>query len=504
MRLNIRKNSHSLTITRRTPTRLIPNDVNFITWSEYHNGFQRLRRQYRRKVPIEIKEIGRSDEGNPILHISIGSGRNHHLRVDAVHSNEAVCLLSSLYEARYYCRNPKLLKANDMTIDFVCADPDGLIANETWIGAENLDMLTYALGYFRFQAPHHQVEWSCPIEFDGHSWSTPAVGTKAILDLEAGIRSRPGHRIRTMRSGHNEHLLNGVYFMASGTQAKALKPQFFRAAERNGIPLESAPADEVHSLEEWTAFCAYPTLKNRWAWFRGRGVDGGASLYEYLSKKHPGLLGVMAEIPIFVPTKIDGSLHHLSMGEANQKRNDILSNLPNLIEQAVGIVANLPATDPLVVAVKETVGEEKANWWGDRDEDLSRLLSPEEAFETVGRGLFFLARVAGLLIRVLKKYEQSQELRDQMTEEVRRIIETIEQVGAVKAVSPADAARLQLDIAAIATKQTYRKQVSLSRIRRTVFGRNNSESLKEIGERHSEKAPGRLQRVVDRAPGIRR
>jgi ribosomal protein S15P/S13E len=66
--------------------------------------------------------------------------------------------------------------------------------------------------------------------------------------------------------------------------------------------------------------------------------------------------------------------------------------------------------------------------------------------------------VVGLLMPLLKKYEQSQKLRDQMTEDVRRIIETIQQLGAVKAVSPADAARLQFDIAAIAMKHTYRMQ----------------------------------------------
>jgi hypothetical protein len=457
MRLNIRENSRTLTITRRNPARLIPTDVNFITWSEYHYRFQRLRRRYRRKVPIEIKEIGKSEERNPILHIRIGSGRNHHLRVDGVHSNEALCLLSSLYEAEYYCRNPKLLKANDLTIDIVCADPDGLIANETWIKARRPDLLTYALGYSRSRAPHHLVEWSCPIKFDGHSWDTPATGTKTVLDVDAAIRSRPGHRIRTLRSGHNEHLLNGVYFMASGPQTKALKPLFFRAAKQNGIPVKSPPAED-RSTEEWTAFCEYPTLKNRWAWFGGRGVDGGASLYEYLSTEHPDLVGVIAEIPLFIATKVDDSLHHLSMGAAQQKAADILGNLPNMIDRAAQIAANLPANDPLVVAIKEAMGEDG---WGDPlPADVSRLLSPEEAFATVGRGAFFPACQSGQLIRALEKYEQNEPLRKQMTEEVRRIIATVEQLGAVKAVSPADAARLQLAVAAIATKHTYRMRQS--------------------------------------------
>jgi hypothetical protein len=46
--------------------------------------------------------------------------------------------------------------------------------------------------------------------------------------------------------------------------------------------------------------------------------------------------------------------------------------------------------------------------------------------------------------------------------------------------------------------------VSLSRIRHAVFGRNNSGSLKEIAERHNKKAPGRLQQVVDQVRGIKR
>jgi hypothetical protein len=439
---------------KKDAARYVPNDVGFITWAEYDARLERLRSRYGRQVPIKIdKTLAISEEGRPIVHIAIGEGQNHHLRIDGVHPNEPLCLLSSVYEAEYYCHNPKLLRDQQLTIDIVCADPDGLVANERWITERRPDLLAYTLGYFRIQDPRHQVEWSFPIEFDGHSWNEPSIGTKVVLALEAKIRACPGHQIRSLRSGHNIHLGNGVYFKAAGPKIESLESLLKASANRNHIPLEYGPVEAVYGSQEWTGFYEYATLKSRWDWFGGRGVNSGASAYEYLSTKHPNLVGIYAEIPMFIATRIDSSLHNLSARETQLKKEAVLGDLPRMIGQAGEIATRLPPSDPLVVAAMGAAGKVglgSASSGETLTEDPSRSLLPDEAFISVGTGTFYQACRAGLLIRMLQAYGQDEQLQTQMGNEVHRIVRIVEQLGAVQRISLAAATRLQIATAMLA------------------------------------------------------
>jgi hypothetical protein len=435
-----------------SPTR----NIGFITWAEYCGHFERLQSSYDRKVPVKIEPRGTSKEGRPILHIAIGEGQNHHLRIDGVHPNEPLCLLSSVWEAEYHCRNPRSLKDQQLTIDFVCADPDGLVANERWIKKRRLDLLTYTLESFRMQDRLYEVEWSFPVrldEYGGYEWSQPAVGTKVVMDLDAEIRAR-GHFIRSLRSGHNSHLRNGVYFMVSGPESEALETRLKTAAKRNGVPVEYGPVEGVFgSQKQWTGVYEYPTFRDLWNFFEGEVPYAlGASAYEYLSMTNPGLVGIFAEIPMFVAKKIDRSLKNLSMAEALMRKRALLGDLPRLIERTGEIATALPADDPLVITAlwEADIGSSIGGGTSVPQEESARSLTTQEVFVTVGCGAYGAALRTVPLIRMLQTYGLDPELQSEMTEQVRRTVKGVERLGVVKAIAPANAAGLQIDTAMFA------------------------------------------------------
>jgi hypothetical protein len=442
---------------KKDAARHVPKSIGFITWAEYCAHFERLQSNYGRKVPIRTTTRETSKEGRPILHIAIGEGQNHHLRIDGVHPNEPLCLLSSVYEAEYHCVNAKLLNDQQLAIDIVCADPDGLVANERWIKRRRPDLSTYTLESLRLQDPRYQVEWSFPIrldEYGGYEWSQPAVGTKVVMDLDAEIRAQ-GHFIRSLRSGHNSHFRNGVYFMVSGPESEALETPLKAAAKRNGVPMEYGPVEGVFgSQQQWTGVYEYPTFRDIWNFFKGEvPFAWGASAYEYLSPTNPGLVGIFAEIPMFAAKKIDGSLKNLSMGEALTRKQGLLGDLPRLIKQTGEIATSLPADDPLVITALWEAGALGSSIGGGTSlpqEESARCLTAPEAFVTVASGAYYAAYRTVPLIQMLQTYGLGPELQSRMTEQVRSTVKAVERLGNVKAIAPANAARLQIDSAMFA------------------------------------------------------
>jgi predicted pyridoxine 5'-phosphate oxidase superfamily flavin-nucleotide-binding protein len=243
-------------------------------------------------------------------------------------------------------------------------------------------------------------------------------------------------------------LQNGVYFKASGPQTKSLANALLTSAKRNRIPLERALEEEVPQRSP--AFFEYDTLRELRTRFAG--IESGASAYEYLSTEHRNLIGIIAEIPVFTATEIDDSLHNLSKAEAQHKEETLLGNLPRLIKRAGEIASRLPSTDPLVIAGMAVTGKLGSVWVEPPKDpsELQRSLTPDDAFILVVRSAFFQACKAGMVIRMLKKYDQGNDLQERMTREVRRIVQTVEQLGVVKAIPVADAVRLQIDAATIA------------------------------------------------------
>jgi hypothetical protein len=409
--------------------------------------FRDLKDRYGRKVPIKIEERARSEEGRPIIRVAVGDGPNNHLCINEVDRNEVLCLVSAKADGERYCRDPALLK--DRTVNFVFADPDGANANEGWIKRRRPDLVTFTLNTSRWLDPRYLIEWSFPIELGSHGGyqrNQPAVGTQVVMDLDAEIRAE-GHYIRSVWSGQNAQFRNGVAFYASGPGREALETPLKAAANRNGIPVEYGPVEGVFdSQPRWTGFYEYPTFSALWDFCKGKvPFRLGASAYEYLSKKNPGLVGMFSEIPVFAPTRIDNSLRNLPMGEALNMKRMLIGDLPELIARTGEIAENLPADDPLVVTAQWEAGPGSSIGGGTSvpQEEGPRLLTPQEAFITVGSGAYYAAYRTMPLIRMLEAYGLVPGLRSEMSEQVYRIVRAAERLGAVKLVSITNAARLQ-------------------------------------------------------------
>jgi hypothetical protein len=173
----------------------------------------------------------------------------------------------------------------------------------------------------------------------------------------------------------------------------------------------------------------------------------------------------MVEVPVFVATKIDHSLHNLSAGDAEQKKRTVLGNLPRLVAQAGPLTASLPADDPLVIAGKAVTDVSAAAWVKGVDKNASDVLQADAAFIEICQNVYNRAREASMIVRMFETHQkkltpekrtEANYIMQEMRTEIRRVIETVEQLGTVKAVPVGDAARLQIEAAILALEHSIR------------------------------------------------
>ena len=80
---------------------------------------------------VKVEEAGRSREGRPILHITIGQGKKNALMFGCPHPNEPIGAMTLDFLSRELCENTALREELDYTFHLIkCVDPDGLTLNQ--------------------------------------------------------------------------------------------------------------------------------------------------------------------------------------------------------------------------------------------------------------------------------------------------------------------------------------------------------------------------------------
>lgn len=402
--------------------------MRLVGWGAYRAALERLRDRHPGQVVL--RTLARSAEGRPLTLLSVGSGRNHVLLLDVVHPNEPVSLLTSLAEVGRAARRPDLLARRDLTLDVLCADPDGLVANDGWIRRGRPDPVDCALHHVRDDDPGEQVEWSFPAALTG--WDRPTPGTRVVLDHAESLPV--GHRLLALRSGHNISLWTGVYFWLSGPGTEAAVGRLPAAARRCGIPLETGPPESSSCRRRGPGVYEYWTLRDKWDRYGGRGVAGGASAYEHLSGRWPNLVAVNCDVPLFVPTRtaaVDSAV--------------VLGRLAGLLAEAGAVVRDLPRDDPLVRAAQNAT-DGTVRWGAD----------PEPGDPVVTA--YHRAQRAGLVRAAFVRHATDRDLSGRLESEVRRVVEAAVRLGGIRSVSPSRAAALQ----ALATRLAIRSALAAS------------------------------------------
>src|SRR3954454_23310645 len=113
---------------------------------------------------VNVRRVGGSTLGHPILGATIGEGPRHALVFGFPHPNEPVGGLAAIQLVDLLCEDAELRGELDLTWHVVpCADPDGARLNEGWF-AGPLQRSHYARHFYR-PAPCEQVDWTFPFSY---------------------------------------------------------------------------------------------------------------------------------------------------------------------------------------------------------------------------------------------------------------------------------------------------------------------------------------------------
>ncbi len=149
------------------------------------NGLQERAKllQQRHDADIELKSLGSSREGRPILSLILGEGEKTALWYGFPHANEPFGGTTVLTLVRFLLEHPLGKKLLDewRWILIPCIDPDGALLNEPWIAAYP-DLLSYMKSAHRGM-PMDQVEWTFPIDHPLKQFNKSLPETKILMDL---------------------------------------------------------------------------------------------------------------------------------------------------------------------------------------------------------------------------------------------------------------------------------------------------------------------------------
>lgn len=363
---------------------------------------------------VELDEIGRSRQGEPLHLLSITSGgaNGEVLVIAQPHPNEPIGMLTTMRLCELLLADEARLQAAGVNWHFVpCADPDGTRLNEGWFKGP-FTREHYARHFFR-PGSEAQVEWTFPLKLEGFEIDRPLPETEALM--VAIDRSRP----TVVSSLHNSEL-GGAYFYAT-PGADRLYPQLTGLCEQEGIPLHMGepefPLSEVLS----PAVYGVPTGAELYRLAASAGIDpaalvtGGNSL-DYARTQGFDPVAVVMELPYWRDRQASDTTTHpsrISRREAVLRELDAEHQSIQAIRRLYDRAAPLPAS-PLSAAVESFLNLQASGYGEERrleaeqSPDFARIATVAEMFSTRDQHFSFRLRLLGMLLRALPDHSAVQ------------------------------------------------------------------------------------------------
>ncbi|MFX0007256.1 MAG: M14 family zinc carboxypeptidase [Candidatus Hermodarchaeota archaeon] len=203
----------------------IPHYKDFMTVAELDNSSKKLANLYGNVV---LSEIGKSNDGRPILCLQIGDGVKNALLYAFPHPNEPIGSMSLEFLSWFLAKNPEFTRQLGYTWYIIKAiDIDGAILNEGWFKGE-FNLLKYAKNFYR-PAAFEQVDWAFPVKYKKLNFNSPLPETRALIELINDIKPK------FMYSFHNSSF-GGVYFYVS-YEIGNLYSDLVNFVDRENLPL---------------------------------------------------------------------------------------------------------------------------------------------------------------------------------------------------------------------------------------------------------------------------
>lgn len=242
--------------------RKVPAYDSFLTVDEMDQSTLALAREY--PDVVQVREVGKSRWGRPILCLIIGSGSQNALMYGTPHPNEPIGAMMLEFFSRELAENEQLRRKLDYTFYIIkSSDPDGTSLNEGWFKGP-FTISHYQRNFFR-PSFAQQVEWSFPIDYKTLHFHDPIPETRVLMNLIDTTKPT------FIYSLHNAGFGGCYWYLTQGDEA--LYRQLYAQPAREKIPL-SLGEPEAPYCEEF-----YPGV------YRMLGVKAH---YDYLEKFAPG------------------------------------------------------------------------------------------------------------------------------------------------------------------------------------------------------------------------
>ncbi len=247
---------------------------------------------------VSRDEVGRSEEGRPIVSLSIGQGTKTALLVGFPHPDEPIGGLAADYLAERLALDADLRAGLDITWHILtCADPDGATLNEGWFRGP-WNPLGVALGHYR-PAGDRQIERTFPIHYKTLNLETPLAETRALMTLID--QAKPDF----VCSFHNSPF-GGVAFYVSDDQP-GLYPELWGLARSLDLPLAPGEPGLPYAPRLAEAVYRLPGARETYDYFArfarrdpAEAMGSAASGQDYAKATNPGVFTMVADVPLFL------------------------------------------------------------------------------------------------------------------------------------------------------------------------------------------------------------
>jgi len=382
----------------------IPDYKAFLTVDELDESS----RQLAEKHPglVQLKEIGRSRAGKPILMLRIGRGSKKALLFGCPHPNEPIGAMMLEYFAGRLAEDDELREYFDFTWYIIkCIDPDGARLNEGWFKGP-FTIENYAMNFFR-PASHQQVEWTFPIQYKKLNFNNPIPETLALM--AAIDESKPDFLFSLHNAG-----FGGVYWYMSDPKPE-LYDGFHRLAEQHQLPLSLGEPEMPYARAFAPAIYKMPSTIDTYDYYEkftdkdpASIITAGTSSLDYAKKVSPGVFTLVCEVPYFYDPRIDDvSPSDVTRRDAILKtceRDQELYSWALSVFDAVKIL--LTADSPFKTTVENflTTGikslEAKRRWAESSIPD-SKVATVAEEFDNFQVSRFYKLLILGVFRRML-------------------------------------------------------------------------------------------------------
>lgn len=300
----------------------VPDYDVFMTVDELDASSRQLAKEY--PEVVQLREIGKTRKGHPILCLVIGSGSQNALLVASPHPNEPMGCMMIEYFSRILAENDELREELDYTWYCIkCIDIDGTRLNEGWFKGP-FTLTNFWRDYYR-PADYEQVEWTFPLEYKNYSFDDPMPETQALMRIIDETKPL------FMYSLHNT-TFGGTYWYVS-REIEELWDGLYMANHRQELPLHLGEPEENQltpyapaifpMIDQGEVYDFYETYSDAPP---ESLMLGGASSFAYASAH--GTTFLVTELPNFYDPRIaDLSLLPYSRREAMRQNQELFREI---------------------------------------------------------------------------------------------------------------------------------------------------------------------------------